>query len=62
MSFKSFAGIILAGIIGLAVASDSQEKSARAQTLKSDIPVETYNFVEPIYITPSAGSDASLDH
>ena len=59
MSFKSFAGIILIGIIGLAAATGTNEKK---EMPISTIPIEFYEFEEPIYITPPGGSDASLDH
>ena len=61
MSFKSFAGIILVGIIGLAAMSGSDERPAKPE--KSIEPaVQVYEFEEPIYITPAGRSDASLDH
>ena len=58
MSFKSFAGIVLVGIIGLAAVSGSNEKQ---EVPVSATPIEFYEFEEPIYITPLGGSDASLD-
>ena len=59
MSFKSFAGIVLVGLIGLAAASGSNEKK---EVTASETPIEFIEFKEPIHITPLGGSDASLDH
>lgn len=49
MSFKSFASIILIGIIGLTAITNSDEKK---EVPTSTIPVELYEFEEPMYITP----------
>tara|TARA_B100001250_G_C19097005_1_gene485221 strand:+ start:289 stop:477 length:189 start_codon:yes stop_codon:yes gene_type:complete len=62
MSFKSFAGIILVGLIGLAAVTSNTQKEELAVKSSPELPVEFYNFEDPLYITPAGGSDASLDH
>ena len=62
MLFKSFTGILLIGLLGIIVMTGSNKKQEDHKLEMHKIPVEFYDFEEPIYIVPSRPSRWNLAH